>query len=118
MWMPNLFFFSPVEMYGWVFGSTSGFTRRAMGAFLRILRAMASIVSSSCRDSTLNIRIPLRRASSISPSVFPTPEYTIFPGGAPAARARESSPPETMSTPLPRFVNVRMMEPFGFAFME
>jgi hypothetical protein len=61
-------------MYGWVFGSTSGFTRIAMGARFRILPATASIVSSSSRDSTLNMRIPRRSASSISGTFFPTPE--------------------------------------------
>ena len=38
---PNLAFFMPVEIYGWVCGSTSGLTRKLIGAFLPIPAAIS-----------------------------------------------------------------------------
>src|SRR5438034_516028 len=40
-------------------------------------------------------------ASRISSRVLPTPEKTIRSPGTPAVRSRSSSPPDTMSKPLP-----------------
>ena len=48
MSMPNLAFFIPVEMYGWVCGSTSGLTRRLIGAFLPMPAAISFKATSSC----------------------------------------------------------------------
>ena len=53
--------------------------------------------SSSAMLSMLKQPTPASRARRISARVLPTPENTIFDGVAPAARARSSSPAETMS---------------------
>ena len=52
--------------------------------------------------------MPAVNAASISAAVLPTPEKTIRAGSPPAAITRASSPPETMSKPLPR--RARMFE--------
>ena len=88
-------------MYGCVLGSTSGFTRKLMGARLPAAAATASSRSSSSSDSTLKHRMPASSASRISASRLPTPENTILRGSPPAASTRANSPPDTMSKPLP-----------------
>src|SRR5438445_1677537 len=88
-------------MYGWVSGSTSGFTRSATGARTPVSRATSSSARSSLSDSTLNMRTSALSASRSSSRVLPTPEKMILPGGKPARSARKSSPPDTMSAPAP-----------------
>lgn len=61
--------------------------------------------------------MPALSAASISARVLPTPENTILPGSTPAASARCSSPPETMSIPAPWEARVRRTAWFEFAFM-
>jgi hypothetical protein len=100
--MPNLFSDLPVEIFLCVLASTSGFTRTEMDAVTPFDTAVSDRASSSGSDSTLKHRIPLSRASAISSRVFATPENTIRSPGTPAARARRSSPPDTMSIPAPR----------------
>ena len=114
---PNLFSRSPVEMYGCVFGSTSGFTRTDTGARFPASAAMRSMRSSSPPDSTLKQRIPAASAWRISASDLPTPENTTLPGSAPAATTRASSPPETMSNPAPRRANTSSTARLEFAFI-
>ena len=99
--MPNLFRLFPVEMYLWVFASTSGFTRMATGAFLSSRSAIALMRSSSGSLSTLKQWMPARNASAISSSVFPTPANVQEPARPPAFKTRKSSPPETMSNAAP-----------------
>ena len=53
--MPNLCSLSPVEMYGWVEASTSGFTRIEKPAFTPRRAAIASISASSASDSQLKL---------------------------------------------------------------
>ena len=55
MAMPNLCWLSPVEMYGWVEASTSGFTRMEKAAFTPRRAAMASMSASSDSDSQLKL---------------------------------------------------------------
>ncbi len=104
-------------MYGCVFGSTSGFTRSEIGATLPARPATAFSTSSSAADSTLKHRMPAANAASISAALLPTPENTVFAGSPPAAITRSSSPPDTMSKPLPcrasRFSTARL----EFAFI-
>ena len=57
--------------------------------------------SSSGALSMLKQSIPVFSARSISDTDFPTPEKIIAWGAAPAAITLWSSPPETMSNPLP-----------------
>jgi hypothetical protein len=99
--MPNLLPFSPVEMYGWVSGFTSGFTRRLTGARAPSSTATALSTSSSGSLSTLKQWMPSSSARRISRRVLPTPEKMMSAGCAPAASTRSSSPPETMSKPQP-----------------
>lgn len=108
----------PVVMYRCVCGSTSGVTRNAIRATRRSRAATRSIVSSSASDSTVRKRIRLRSAAAISSSVFPTPAKTIFSGPTPVARARRSSPPETMSKPAPAFARVFSTARFAHDFTE
>ena len=63
---PNFAFFMPVEIYGWVCGSTSGLTRRLIGAFLPMPAAISFKANNSSSDSTLNISMPASSAYSIS----------------------------------------------------
>jgi hypothetical protein len=58
MGMPNLFSFLPVAIFSWVFASTSGFTRTAMGATLPRRVATSDSARISGSDSTLNWRMP------------------------------------------------------------
>ena len=104
-------------MYGCVFGSTSGFTRNETGAVLPSRPATRFSVSSSAADSTLKHRMPAVSAASISASVLPTPENTTFAGSPPAASTRASSPPETMSKPLPRRAKTFSTARLEFAFI-
>ena len=74
MSIPNLLDFSPVEMWGCVFGSTSGLMRSEIRAFLPMRPARSLMTPNSSEDSTLNMRISERRAKSISSTRLPTPE--------------------------------------------
>ena len=87
-------------------------------AFFPSLPAIELIRSNSCSDSTLNMRILVFRANSISSSLFPTPEYTTLDGSTPALIALNSSPPDTMSTPPPMLMKVFRTARFEFAFTE
>ena len=81
-------------MYGCVFGSTSGFTRSAIGrADPSMRRATIEIRASSLALSTLRTRTPASSAKAISSSVLPTPEKTTLRGSPPAFTTRNSSPP-------------------------
>ena len=104
--MPNLFFFKPVEIYGWVLGSTSGFILNAIRAFLFISFAVSLTAYSSSTDSRLIIIISFSSAYLISSFVFATPLKTIFDGSIPAFNALKSSPLDTISAPLPSSANV------------
>ena len=104
---PNLLSRSPVARYGCVSGSMSGLTRSATATRWPSARARVATRASSSADSTLIARSPAEIAASISASSLPTPLKTIFPAGIPAAIARASSPPETMSAPAPRRASVR-----------
>ena len=97
--MPNLVADLPVEIFLWVFASTSGLTRMETGAVTPLDRATCDRASSSGSLSTLKQRMPAFSASPISSRVLPTPEKTMRSPGTPAARARISSPEETMSMP-------------------
>ncbi|VVN48507.1 hypothetical protein PS662_06117 [Pseudomonas fluorescens] len=102
MAMPNLFSLRPVEMYGCVPASTSGFTRNEIGARTPSSAATTCRRSSSSVDSTLKQCTPTSSARRMSSRVLPTPENTILSALPPAARTRSSSPRETMSKPAPR----------------
>ena len=78
-----------------------------MGAFTPRAAAMAEIASSSGSDSTLKQRMFSSSARLISRAVLPTPEKVMRLPGTPAARARRSSPSETMSMPAPSRASVR-----------
>ncbi len=134
--MPNLFSSLPVVVYSWVWGSTSGLTRRQARAVTPSSTASAAIASSSLSDSTLNRptgprsagsaapklaaepRNGLKRPSSaerISSSVLPTPAKTISDIGVPESQARSSSPPETTSMPAPSSRSSRQRCRLGLA---
>ena len=98
---PNLFCLRPVEMYGCVSGSTSGFTRSANFTRAPAPRATSSSTTSSSADSTLKQPMPATIAAAISSRVLPTPENTTFAGSPPARCHRYSSPIDTMSAPAP-----------------
>src|SRR6185503_12692052 len=78
--MPNLSPLRPVEMYRCVFGSTSGLTRKLIGARLPREPATRFKCSSSLADSRLKHSIPSCSALAISASVLPTPENRIRAG--------------------------------------
>src|SRR3989304_5510205 len=71
MGIPNLLDRSPVEMYGWVWGSTSGFTRSATGARAPSSWATRSSSASSAGGSTLNKRRAALRGSRPPSPGFP-----------------------------------------------
>ena len=99
---PNLLPAWPVAMWGWVSSAASaGLTRRATGAAMSSSAAIRSMRSSSPRDSAWTAPIPAASAARSSAALLPTPENTMSAGSPPAARARASSPPETMSKPQP-----------------
>ena len=52
--------------------------------------------------------MPDFRANSISAALLPTPEKMVLSARPPAARTRASSPPDTMSKPLPSSAKRRM----------
>ena len=115
--MPNLFSDLPVAILAWVRASTSGLTRSAIGAVRPSAVATSESAASSGSDSTLNWRMPWRRASSISALVLPTPEKTMRSPGTPAARARRYSPSETTSMPAPSEAIRRRTARLAFAFI-
>ena len=66
-------------------------------------RDRRSAARSSNTDSTLNIRMSARAAPRAAPlATCPTPLNTMESALNPARSARNSSPPDTMSTPAPR----------------
>ena len=103
-------------MYGCVFGSTSGFTRKLTGARSPIAAATAASRSSSGSLSTLKQWMRSRSAVRISSSVLPTPENTIRSPGTPAALARRYSPSLTTSMPAPSRAISASTARFEFAF--
>ena len=68
MGMPNLFSDLPVEIFLWVFASTSGLMRIEIGARVPFETATSESASSSGSDSTLKQRMPLSSAKAISAS--------------------------------------------------
>src|SRR5205807_4989655 len=80
--------------------------------------AISFKVTISPSDSTLNIKIPDLSAYSISSFFLPTPENTIFFGSAPARKARNNSPPDTISKPPPSLAKALSNAMFEFAFTE
>ena len=89
-------------MYGCVLRVDVGIhAQRDRARSCRRARRPRSSSSSSAADSTLKQRMPAASAASISAAVLPTPENTVFAGSPPAAITRASSPPDTMSKPLP-----------------
>ena len=104
--MPNLFSASPVEIYGWVTGSTLGLTLIAIGAVLFNCAAILFIRFISSIDSDLINLILFSKANIISSSVFPTPEKIILDGSTPAFLALKNSPAELTSIPAPRLSKV------------
>jgi hypothetical protein len=101
MGMPNLFSLLPVAILAWVFASTSGLTRMAMGAVAPREAATSLSARISGSLSRLNCRTPPISAARISPRVLPTPEKTILSPDTPAASARRYSPSDTTSMPAP-----------------
>ena len=88
-----------------------------MAAFTPLLRAMSAMRSNSASDSTLKHLILASKAASISQACLPTPENTTLAGSPLAAITRASSPPETISKPVPRRANSLSMARLEFAFM-
>jgi hypothetical protein len=82
-------------------GSTSGFTRSAIGARLPMLAGDSLSRSSSAADSTLKQKMPASSAWRISSRGLADAGEDHLAGSPPAARTRASSPPETMSKPAP-----------------
>ena len=70
---PNLFSFSPVEIYGCVFASTPGFTLMLILAFKFSPFAISSSLKSSAKLSTFISKISFSKASFSSSSLLPTP---------------------------------------------
>ena len=91
--------------------------RKDTGARLPIESATSDRTTASGSDSTLKHRMSAASASSISLRVFPTPENTIRFPGTPAAKARLSSPTDTMSIPAPSRASVLSTAWFELAFM-
>ena len=103
-------------MYGWVLASTSGFTRREIGAILPILPATSLMRCNSGIDSTLKQRMPTSNARSISLCDFATPEKTTFEASPPETSTRSNSPCDTMSKPEPSFAITFNRAIFEFDF--
>ena len=80
-------------------------TRKDTEAILFIEAATSFKRCSSGMDSTLKHRMSCVKAKRISSIDFPTPEKITLRGSPPAARTRNSSPPETMSKPEPSLLN-------------
>ncbi len=78
--------------------------------------ATCDSAESSGSLSTLKHRMPASSACAISSRVLPTPEKTMRSPGMPAASARFSSPPETMSAPAPMRASVAMTAWLELAF--
>ena len=95
----------------------SGLIRRATLALVPTEAATSFSACNSDEDSTLNMRTSAFKASRISSALLPTPAKTIFEGETPALSARKSSPPDTISTPLPSLAMRRRMAILEFAFM-
>src|SRR4029079_18364811 len=85
---PNLLPRRPVEMYGCVLASTSGLTRRLIGARRPSATATDDSAINSESLSTLKQRTPAVSARRISSTVLPTPENTTRDGSAPIASTR------------------------------
>ncbi len=115
--MPNLLPFRPVEIYGCVFGSTSGLTRKEMGAFIPRLAATSLSLDNSGIDSRLKHFTPALSAAVISALLLPTPEKTTFWAEPPAANTRANSPELTISNPAPNLANTFKMAKLLLAFM-
>jgi len=96
---------------------TSTLTRNATRAVMPRAFAALDMASTSGSLSALNWPMPAANAASISSSVLPTPENTIRSGCIPAARARASSPPDTMSAPSPLRAASAMTPSAEFALM-
>ena len=75
---PNLFSFSPVEIYGCVLASMSGFTRILMRAGLPSCFAIASKRFISASLSKFIIKISFSSANLSSSSRLPTPLRMIW----------------------------------------
>ena len=104
-------------MYGCVPASTSGFMRRLTRAVRPTAVATRDRRRSSLADSTLKHRMSCSSASRMSASLLPTPENTTLRGSPPAAITRASSPPDTMSKPLPSRANTSSTARLEFAFI-
>ncbi len=65
----------------------------------------------------LNMRMSAFNASRISSADLPTPAKMILEAGTPALRARNSSPPDTMSAPPPSFAINRRIARLELAFI-
>ena len=121
---PNLCSWRPVEMWGCPPAFTSGFTRTETPGTTPCREASSASTSNSAADSTLNCRIPAAlfrpplyfRAARISSRVFPTPENTMRSQRTPMCPRWSSSPPETMSNPLPRCASSFRIDKLPFAF--
>ena len=74
--MPNLLPLRPVEIYGCVLGSTSGLTRKEIGAITPSSEDTSFKRVNSGMDSRLKHLTPAFRAATISGLLFPTPEKT------------------------------------------
>ena len=99
---PNLLLRSPVEMFGWLCASMSGFTRSATRATRPAARARAAMRSSSPADSALIAPdVHARSRAPARPRVLPTPVKTMSRGAKPARSATWISPPELASARLP-----------------
>ena len=112
---PNLIPPCPVAMKGWVSAVTSGFTRIPTWTPLPTRATIRPSAASSAVDSRCTWPMPASTAAVSSSSVLPTPLNTMRSGSNPAASARASSPPDTMSAPAPRSRRIRSTARFALA---
>ena len=116
---PNFAFFMPVEIYGWVCGSTSGLMRRLIGAFLPMPAAISFKATSSSSDSTLNIRMPaVKRVFDFFFFLTDAGENNFFRIGAHFQRAKQFAPGDDVETAAFLGESPRSSARLEFAFTE
>ncbi|MEY3191991.1 MAG: hypothetical protein RL305_590 [Pseudomonadota bacterium] len=107
-----------MDIFLLVFPEILGLILIPTGITLLFFLAILLIFIISASDSALIKRISFLIAKSISSSVLPTPENTIFFGEMPAFKAIFNSPIETTSAPEPSFFNSEISFKFEFDFTE
>ena len=96
---PNFAFFMPVEIYGWVCGSTSGLTRRLIGAFL----PMPAAISFKREQFLLRLDVEhqyagLERIFDFFFFLADAGENNLFGIGAHFQRAKQFAPRDDIET--------------------